>query len=169
MKQANGNLFGIDCDAICITTNGYVKTNGNAVMGKGCALEASKLLPTLPQLLGASLRKHGNHVSHLITANDTALLSFPVKPESVIFNGHNVVKHMAHKYKIDHKVYGCFAVADIHLIEQSAKELVQLTDLNGWTNVILPRPGCGHGELQWADVEQILDNLLDDRFTCLTY
>jgi len=43
MKELRGNLFHTPCDVICITTNGFVKRNGEAVMGRGCAVQHSSL------------------------------------------------------------------------------------------------------------------------------
>ncbi len=169
MKQATGNIFQMDCDAVCITTNGYVKKNGDAVMGRGCALEICKIEPLMPMILGRHLIVKGNHVTNLMQINGTEVVSFPVKPVSVIFDGNNAVRHMASKYKIGHKVLGCFALAEVAIIERSAKELVELTDLKGWTNVVLPRPGCGAGELTWEVIEPLLSGILDDRFTCVTF
>ena len=37
MKEITGNLFDQTADAICITTNGFVKDNGRCVAGRGCA------------------------------------------------------------------------------------------------------------------------------------
>jgi hypothetical protein len=43
-------------DAICITTNGDVKRNGQAALVRGCALETAMRLPMLPVQLGDWLR-----------------------------------------------------------------------------------------------------------------
>ena len=37
MKEIRGDLFTQEADTICITTNGFVKANGECVMGRGCA------------------------------------------------------------------------------------------------------------------------------------
>lgn len=47
---------------ICITTNGFIRHNGECVMGRGCAAEAKRRFPALPAELGAVLREAGNHV-----------------------------------------------------------------------------------------------------------
>ena len=45
------------------------------------------------------------------------------------------------------------------------EELVILSDENGYNKVLLPRPGCGHGGLNWErDVKPLLQERLDDRF-----
>ena len=58
---------------------------------------------------------------------------------------------------------------DIEIIKQSAYQLVELADSNPWNTIVLPRPGCGAGELSWEQVEPVLANILDDRFKVITY
>ena len=41
-------------------------------------------------------------------------------------------------------------------------------DAYGWETVVLPRLGCGLGQLRWDDVKPILERYLDDRFIVLT-
>ncbi|WP_275451504.1 macro domain-containing protein [Geobacter anodireducens] len=53
-------------------------------------------------------------------------------------------------------------------IRRSAAELRALADREGWTRVIVPRPGCGGGGLAWQDVRPLLADILDDRFTMIT-
>ena len=77
---------------------------------------------------------------------------------------------------VNHKFFGpgttipgwaCKAKPD--LIVQSCKQLVKLADQYGWKKILLPRPGCGAGELQWKDIKKIIQPLLDDRFVVCTY
>lgn len=169
MIELKGDLFAQECDAICITTNGYVKTNGEAVMGRGVAKQAALRWPMLPASLGASLVLRGNvvqimHVSPWDGDPPYKIVSFPVKPEYVYFTGKNVVRHMQSKYRINDKVPGFAAVACPNLIFRSAQELKKLADEKGWTKVVLPRPGCGAGELSWEDIKPMLADCLDDRF-----
>ena len=64
-------------DAICITTNGLTKANGEAVMGKGIALQARQRFPGIDRVLGDHLRARGN-VPGIINVNP-AIVSFPTK------------------------------------------------------------------------------------------
>jgi len=64
---------------------------------------------------------------------------------------------------------GFLAKADLDIIVKSAKELVKLTDDEGYKSVVLPRPGCGAGELKWEDVKPHLEEIFDDRFFIITY
>jgi hypothetical protein len=144
MKEIYGNLWEQkDIDALCITTNGFVKNNGRAVMGRGCAKEAMiKFAPNLDLHFGQLIREFGNIPVILLSRdkkNGGSLVSFPVK--------HN-----------------WWEVADLELIKISAIALVRMATLLGWSKIVIPRPGCGNGKLDWKDVKPILEKILDDRF-----
>lgn len=170
MKEKRGNIFYEECDALCITTNGYVKKTGEAVMGKGCALEAVKELPQLPKILGYHLRTYGNRVQYLMSVNNLAVLNFPVKPDSAIYDtGLKMVQHMLNKFSLGDVVPGWALKADTAIIVESCEQLVEMTDAYGWKKVVLPRPGCGAGELDWKEIKPILEEYLDDRFVVMTF
>lgn len=151
MIEVRGNLWDYPADVRCITTNGFVKKNGLAVMGRGCAFEATKRYGGIAKILGRQIKENGNHVAKIYGAAE-AIYSFPVK--------HN-----------------WFEKADPTLIERSAHELVAA--INGTpTNdpiaiaqlrIVLPRPGCGNGQLRWEDVQPVLAPILDDRFHVITF
>lgn len=162
MLEAKAELFDLigKVNFICLTTNGTVKTSGSAVMGRGCALQAKTRWRGLDQHLGSLLKVHGNQPFFLgivdpyknlkttdigpVFQGETGLLSFPVK------------------HRWDQR-------ADIELIKKSAWHLKTHT-LKDWPlcSVIIPRPGCGNGGLNWADVKPQLEPILDDRFTIIT-
>jgi len=48
---------------------------------------------------------------------------------------------------------------NLQVIERSAHELVQLV---GEAKTLLPRPGCGPGQLRWEDVAKVLAFLPDN-------
>lgn len=144
MREARGNLWKLDSDLVVITTNGFVKNNGEAVMGRGCALEARQQYPNLPAQLGERLTRFGNHVHVFLLPDDYWLATFPVK--------HN-----------------WFERADPELIWRSAYELVDQVSAGNFKQVVLPRPGCGNGLLRWEDIRHRLDEILDDRFTVVTF
>lgn len=169
MKEGKGNILYMPADAVVITTNGFTTSQGKAVMGRGIAKEVSMKVLDLPYVLGALLQSKGNHVFHLKDINRIALISFPVKPDFVINDGSNLVKHAQHLYSMGRKVPGYHAKADLSLIEKSAKQLVELANKKDWKKVLLPRPGCGAGELSWRTVKPILEKELDDRFVVCTF
>ena len=175
MKEIKGNLFEQEADLICITTNGFVKSNGCAVMGKGCAAEAKKRHPGIDTILGSQISEHGNRVIGLIRGIDDEpyrnLAAFPVKPvsERAIHDCLNVVSHMKSKFKPGDIVPGWACIADPGIIMRSAQQLVRYADSQGFKSIVIPRPGCGAGELKWADVKEILENILDYRFSVITF
>src|SRR5580704_4326946 len=61
---------------VCITTNGYVKSNGECVMGRGVALQATQRFPRLALRVGNLIQSGGNHV-HILP--DLKLITLPVK------------------------------------------------------------------------------------------
>jgi len=149
MIEVKGNLWTYSpVDVRIITTNGFVKKNGEAVMGRGCALEAKQLFPEIAKTLGDHITKQGNIPAILMTVEGEfetyQLVSMPVK-------------HTWHE------------AADPLLIETSAKILRAWADLNDWDTIVLPRPGCGNGQLRWEDVRPVLEPILDDRFHVISF
>ncbi len=144
MKELQADMWAVDADCRVITTNGFVKQNGKAVMGRGCALEAAQKCHDLPTLLGHAIRHNGNVTTLLCNLNDAALISLPVK----------------HRW---------WDKADLSLIICSTVQLVKIVDQQKFQQVVLPRPGCGNGKLSWEDVRPSLIALLDDRFTVVDY
>lgn len=142
MKEIVGELwdyFDKPNTIICITTNGAVRTDGKAVMGRGCAFEAAQHFKGLPKNLGTHIREHGNifWVTSMHCDETGGLAFFPVK----------------HKW---------WEQADIELIKKSALGLaVCAIAAPDWT-FILPRPGCGNGRLTWAEVKPVLEFLPDN-------
>ena len=171
MKEARGNMWDMSCDAICISTNGFLKSSGECVMGRGCAKEAAEFFPEIPKLLGDRIKKYGNVVNKLRHYEGVAIVAFPVKPEMNPFlsDKNEVVKHMRDKYKLGDQVPGWACVALINIIEQSAKQLVEMANKHDWETILIPRVGCGFGELDWKVVKPVLDKILDDRFYAVTF
>jgi hypothetical protein len=143
MIEKLANLWEEPADAICITTNGFVKKNGELVMGRGVAKQAAQRYLDLPFIFGKLVREDGNHVHHRREHGpngDRLFFTFPVK--------HN-----------------WWEEADLGLIERSAHELVHVTHyMPEVKKVLLPLPGCGNGQLSWREVKPVLEPILDDRF-----
>ena len=138
MIEKTGNMWDMKADAYCITTNGVVRGNGRAVMGAGVALLAVKRFPECDKFLGDFIAKNGHIVGVFYIADTTDLVSFPTK------------YHWRDK-------------SHIELIGKSAKELMELIYKNNYNNVVLPRPGCANGGLEWKDVRKVIGSILDDR------
>jgi hypothetical protein len=124
---------------IAITTSGSVARSGRAVMGRGVASQAAVRFPDLPERLGLLVGQSGNHVHDL----GADIVSFPVEATA-------------------------WECPDLRLISRSARELRELADRAGWQTVVVPRPGCGGGGLNWRDVQPLLEECFDDRFVVIS-
>lgn len=124
---------------IAVTTSGSVARNGKAVMGRGVARQAAQQFPDLPERLGLLLKSAGNHVHYL----GEGIVSFPVEESA-------------------------WECPDLRLISRSARELRELADREGWQTVVVPRPGCGGGGLNWREVRPLLEPYFDDRFVVMS-
>ncbi len=120
---------------IVITTNGTIKNNGEAVMGRGVALQAKQKYSQFPLELGQFIKEYGNILFFWWFKR---IITFPVK----------------HHWRNQ---------ADIQLIEKSCQDLSNRWK-SPYDILYMVRPGCGNGGLNWADVKPILEKYLDDRF-----
>lgn len=138
MRECPGDLWDFHDRGVwvAITTNGVVRADGHAVMGRGVALEAAQRFSYLPAALGNRLTQRGNHVFAFPTIR---LLTLPVKER-------------------------WSQPALTSLIEDSLRELVAAATALNLSEVALVRPGCGNGGLSWSHVRQIVAPILDDRF-----
>lgn len=162
MKEAYGNIWELSGNAglrdsiyngIVITTNGFVKKNGALVMGRGIALQARTYFPDIDVMFGRVVKTEGNHVHWIRYKGVIDFFTFPVKPE---YGAHGEP--------------GWRVQAEPELIERSAHEIVALVNsLPLRYNILMPRPGCGNGGLKWDLVKPIIEPILDDRFTVVTY
>jgi hypothetical protein len=141
MKESIGDMWQEHAEGavVAITTNGSVNKVGRAIMLRGCARQARARYPELLKTLGELLRRHGNHVFDL----GHQIVSFPVEE-------------------------GPYQVPEMSLIEQSCRELVELADYKGWQEIVVPRPGCGGGGLDWHEVKTVLERHFDERFRVIT-
>lgn len=164
MHDLKLDMLTTETDVIVVTTNGFTKRNGEAVMGRGIAKEVSGVLPEVPRLLGQKLVNYGNKV-HLIGKYNPAIVTFPVKSVSEVFDGSNCVEHAKRNYRIGDTVPGFHCKARLDIIEQSCKELVELANQHPeWNTILVPRAGCGAGELSWDIVQPLMAKYLDNRF-----
>lgn len=139
MKEIRGNLWDYHKQGywIVITTNGTIKSNGEAVMGRGVALQAKKRFPELPYKLGGHIGMYGNNPSLWYIYR---IITLPTK--------HNF-----------------WEKSDLGLIEEGIHIISVLVDLKrGINKIYMVRPGCGNGGLNWEDSKPVLEKYLDDRF-----
>ena len=138
MIEQAADLWTVPADFRVITTNGSLKKDGSAVMGRGCAREAALKYPKLPKLLGAALRRRGNRV-HFFAREETGapegLFTFPVK-------------HL------------WMEPADPTLIMESVEAFRR--QVLASATYVMPRPGCGNGGLDWPLVRPLVAGLPDN-------
>jgi len=145
MKEIKGDLWEYhkQGNTICITTNSTVDNKRKLVMGKGTAKQAKDKYPELADYFAYCLDEHG---LGLMYAQKENILAFPTKD------------HWKKPSKLD-------------LIRESAKELQKFVDWHkknpGTVEkvkfpIILPKPGCGAGELTWEQVKPVLESILSD-------
>jgi len=139
MREVVGNLWHYwkkPKTVILVTTNGTVRSDGHLVMGRGCALEAKQRIFGLSKGLGSVVLRSGNKIYPYRENKKIRLLTFPVK--------HN-----------------WWETADLKLIKKSASDLRRIVLANPHTTFVLPRPGCGNGELKWETVKKVIEQILD--------
>ena len=140
MNQTSGDLWHVVADYRVITTNGFIKTDGSAVMGRGAALQAKNAYPGVESALGDSLRIHGNHVAML----PHHLISFPVKRN-------------------------WWEKAELELIERSLAELKSLAERLDPQTVAMPMPGTGNGQLTFEEVMPLVTEIELGNNVCLVH
>ena len=119
-----------------VSTNGFVKKNGDAVMGRGCAKEAKQRIRACEWFLGQHINENGN-IPTILKLKEGELGILPVK--------HN-----------------WWEEADLALIRISAKYVDELAFERGNWELHIPRLGCGNGKLRWEEVHPLLSYLPDN-------
>lgn len=140
MKELTGNIWDYweahPDSWLAITTNAFVNKRGEAVMGRGIALETKNRFPGFATKFGTALRESPEKRIH-------------------IFPEHRIICYQVK--------YAWFQDAKLILIEQSARELLDWMDqMSGPQGIASPtvfmvRPGCGNGHLQWDEVKPVLE------------
>ena len=130
IREEQKDLWHSDFDSYWrgTTVNGTVNSHGQAVMGAGCALEAAHRYPWLSFRYGQRLQLFDFGVCLIVEAK---LILFPTK------------RHPREDSRIS-------------LIRQSCKEVRTLFE-GTEIKIVLPRPGCGYGNLDWRTVKPVLE------------
>lgn len=124
-------------DFIVVTTNGFVKRNGEAVMGAGIALQAKTRFLGMAYAVGQAIAKNGN--IPLVNVK-YRIITLPTK-----------------------KIWT--ENSDLELIENGLQTLVKIVTELELDRVYMPRPGCGNGKRDWdSEVKPICEKYLDSRF-----
>jgi len=145
MVESHSDLF--ECHRVpghlvCVSTNGTIKRNGAAVMGRGCALQATRIHPGVQVDLSKYLRSQGNVPGILFLPTGT--------------NGKNI------PLGILPVKYNWWEKADLELIRRSVEWLDELATPNTRT-IHVPRLGCGNGGRSWErEVRPLMRGLPDN-------
>ena len=154
MRYKYGNM--IDklgkIDNFIITTNSYIKTTNELVMGRGIALQIKQIIPTIPKKAGKLIKhmssyglcrlgriSYDDYLQNGVDLTKSKILLFQVK------------KHFKDK-------------ADISLIKKATNLLI--IEANNYPNeeFHLNFPGIGYGGLRIEAVEPIILTLPDNVF-----
>ena len=176
MKIIKGDLWGFTnvADAICIPVNGFVKRNGEAVIGRtGLAYytttyhnsQFSTLVGSVFKFAGCSVQKIAQ-----LKRSPTWIIAFPTKPDRITSDGTNVIESKASDFPKGKSVPGWACKADLYTIAKSCLELKDLTTREKMVNIYIPMIGTRSGERKWEEIEPILKlSLDDDRFKVVDY
>jgi len=167
MKERKTDLFETiyedDVDAICITTNGQYTMQGIAAMGGGCAGVCAKRWPETARKLGRMLKTFGSNVPFVIGALDEN--GEYLEPDREMIRERKF-KCLIFSFPTIHNIiHG----SNLELIKQSATLLKDYVEQFGLTGIMVPRPGVGIGGLSWAEVKPAIEEILDDRFTVVSF
>lgn len=179
MREGACDIWSTPADAIAITTNGVVRRDGACVMGRGLAAQARKHCPRIEFVLGAAILGAQRWAKENRVFPDRAPgcpLGIPSKVYGVALVAGNVPHDLGRwsgpagqcdivsfpvKWRWDEK-------ADLELIRVSAALLRDLVARRGWRKVLLGRPGCSNGRLNWDDVRPVIAPLLPDQVVVVT-
>ncbi len=138
-KEIKANIWDFEDDVKVITTNGIVKRDGTAVMGKGLALQASNNFPMLSTYLGEYINLHKNendNGNRCYYFPNMKIITFPTK----------------HNWREN---------SDYNLICKSMRELYNLYINYNINKIIFPHVGCSNGGLLWKNVKERIESILN--------
>lgn len=130
ITEIDKNLWDFDSNIYyrVITTNGIIKKDRTAVMGKGIALQANQKYSLLSLELANHINNHGNVVG--------------------IFPKYKIITFPTKNHWKDDSTY--------QLIEKSCEELYFICTENNINKIVMPKVGCSNGRLEWNKVRKII-------------
>jgi hypothetical protein len=167
MKEIKTDLFETiyqdDVDAICITTNAHYTIQGIAAMGGGCAGVCARRWPETAKRLGKMLKTFMTNIPFVIGALD--------EDGNYLDPTRDMIRNKEFKCLIFSfpTINNLMDGSNLQLIKQSATVLKDYVDKFDLKGVMVPRPGVGIGGLSWKDVKPEIENILDDRFTIVSF
>lgn len=154
MYEYTGDFWQYPADVYIITTNGAVKKDGKAVMGAGIARQARDKYSGMDLVLGSLIKSKGNKpfvlgsITKDIPDEYAYLITLPVK----------------HHWK---------QKADLKLIKNSLlllEDEIKFVEANSGKfieTIVMVRPGCGNGGLEWSEVKPLCEKYLDNRYVII--
>ncbi len=123
---------------IVVTTNSVIKSNGEAVMGAGIALQAAKRFPSLPKELADCMISVGHKIHYFL---EYGIVAYPTK------------RHWKDKSDLDLIIAGAIQLKeDVKTFRYQQRPV----------KYFLPRLGCGNGGLEWHNVADAVRPYLDE-------
>lgn len=150
MIEVKGDFWkeALNADALVCTINGVVMSNGRLVMGAGIAKQfRDKYSPNLDLAWGQQRlgQPEGLLISKLATQ------CFELKDCEMTLIGLPT--------KTDWK-----KPSDINFVAHNLQLLLEYVNVNDFKKVVMTRPGCGHGGLQWSQVKPLMQEFNDNVF-----
>ena len=161
MKYQYGDLMDhlSDYRTVFITTNAFIKNNGELVMGRGIARACAKRFPTLPVVAAARISGglYGLIPDVYVEEYDPALYGSSDQPQRIAIGLFQVK-------------FNWWDNASLELVEHSTRMLSHLAK----TEAFIPEnptmelryavnyPAIGNGHLSKADVEPIIETMPDN-------
>jgi hypothetical protein len=130
-------------NAILVSTNATVRKDGHLVMGRGAALEATKIWPDLPFFLGSIIKDRPEY--GVVFAPGV----YPMQKWGVLMGAFQVKYHWSNDATLD-------------LISTSTKKLSVIAEAIPHMLFSMNYPGIGNGRLERIDVSQIIKYLPDN-------
>ena len=135
--------------AVCIPINGFCQLDGKVVLGRDVGYQARRRFPGIDRLLNDHIRDNGWASVTLLLPG---IFSFPVKRNYARKEDADVLEHYRLRFSGDEIIPGWALKAEISIIEESLGQLNQLRHSYSYPVIMLPRPGCEAGGLDWMDV-----------------